>query len=468
MGYSFGGARHYTDGILPFNNEYDNRTLSGALRFAPAERTTLDFAARYGDVRYHYPTDFVGNVVDSNAYRDQHRLTLALNGARRISDRVELRLIAGSNGVTDVTDDIGPPPPWEPPGPDVHTEYWVRTNRRNTELRASFNLPRAVLTSGVEYFHERERTVASEGPVDGSLSPTSRFSGTRTTRVGFAELAGGAGRFDYLVSARVDRPSDFGSHATWRVGGGWLLGALRLRANAGTAFNAPAFSQLLPTEFTVGSPDLEPERVRSVEAGFEWSVAGERLRFGVTRFDQRFLDLIQFVGGGPPDFLGSFDNLTEARSRGWEAEVRVVPVAGWVATGSFTHVDARVSRLDARYSGSLEVGQPLIRRPRRAASGSVSYAGRDRGTFGLAVRHVGSRPDLDFREFPSPTVTLPAYTVADLSGSVRVLRTGFGRGLSLTARVDNLFDRKYEEILHYEAPGRTILVGGRTEFTLSR
>lgn len=459
--YSLAGARYSTDGILPFNNEYSNRTLSASVRIAPAPATRLDLAGRLGSARYHYPTDFLGFVEDSNSFRDQRRLTVGLEASHRLSDRVELRVLAGSNRVADLTDDVEPPSALSSGDEDVHTKYRVRMHRESGELRASFGPSRALVTTGMEYVRETERTVASEGPVGEAQRETSAFSGTRHTRVGFAELAGATTRFEYTISGRVDRPSDFGSFRTYRVGLASRWGSVRLRAAAATAFNAPSFSQLLPTEFTLGSPDLAPERVKALDAGIDWSVAGDRVRVSLTRFDQRFLDLIQFVGGGPPDFLGSYANLAEARSRGWEAEVRSAPFSGWLVTASFTRLQAVVSRLDARYDGSLEEGQPLIRRPRRQAAATLTYAGWSRSSVTAAARHVGARPDLDFREFPSPMLELPAYTVADVSASFRLLGDGGGDELALTARIENVFERRYEEVLYYEAPGRTLLIGAR-------
>ncbi|HEX6251920.1 MAG TPA: TonB-dependent receptor [Gemmatimonadaceae bacterium] len=459
--YTLGAARFATDGILPFNNEYANRTFSGSARFSPAARTRIDLSARLGSARYHYPTDFLGFVEDSNSFRDQRRFTLGLDGSHRLGNRVELRVLAGTNRVTDLTDDIEPPPQFSGGEEDIHTKYRVRTHRESGEARASITLPGALLTTGIEYVRETERTVASEAPVGGAQRETSAFSGTRETRVGFAELAGVAGRLEYTISGRVDRPSDFGAFGTYRVGVASRWRWVRLRAAAATAFNAPSFSQLLPTAFTTGSPDLEPERVRALEGGVDLSVARERLRIGVTRFDQRFLDLIQFVGGGPPDFLGSFANLAEARARGWEADVRSAPLAGWIASLSHTWLDAAIARLDERYEGSLEAGQRLIRRPRRQGAATLTYGGWERGSMTVAARYVGSRSDLDFREFPSPLVELPAYTVADVSASVLLLGARGDDELSLTARVENLFDRRYEEVLYYEAPGRTLLLGLR-------
>lgn len=463
--YSLAGARYATDGILPFNNDYANTTLSGSARFAPGQATRLDLSARLGSARYHYPTDFLGFVEDSNSFRDQRRFTIGLDASHRLSRLVELRLLAGSNRVTDLTDDVEPPSMFGGGDEDIHTKYRVRTHRESGEVRASIGVPGALVTTGVEYVRETERIVSSEGPVGGPQQETAAFSGRRETRVGFAEVAGTAARLEYTVSARVDRPSDFGSFGTYRIGVASRWAGVRFRGSAGTAFNAPSFGQLLPTEFTVGSPELDPERVEALEAGVDWSMAAGRFRVGLTRFDQRFLGLIQFVGGGPPQFLGSYANLAEARSRGWEADMRAVPFGGWIVTGSYTELKAAISRVDERYDGSLAVGQPLIRRPRRHAAATLSYMGWSGGGVTAAVRYVGARPDLDFREFPSPMVKLPPYTVGDISASVRLLGAAGGDELSLTARIENLFDKRYEEVLYYEAPGRTFLLGAKAAFS---
>ncbi|MBA3403148.1 MAG: TonB-dependent receptor, partial [Gemmatimonadaceae bacterium] len=77
------------------------------------------------------------------------------------------------------------------------------------------------------------------------------------------------------------------------------------------------------------------------------------------------------------------------------------------------------------------------------------------------ANYVGKRPDLDFREFPSPVVTLPSYTRLDLAGSIDVLRVRRAPALALTARVENVFDKRYEDVLNFAAPGRVILIGAR-------
>jgi outer membrane cobalamin receptor len=58
-------------------------------------------------------------------------------------------------------------------------------------------------------------------------------------------------------------------------------------------------------------------------------------------------------------------------------------------------------------------------------------------------------------------VDLPPYTVADLAGTLHVARLRSHSGVTLTARIENVFNKSYEEVLYYAAPSRTVLVGAR-------
>jgi Outer membrane cobalamin receptor protein len=79
----------------------------------------------------------------------------------------------------------------------------------------------------------------------------------------------------------------------------------------------------------------------------------------------------------------------------------------------------------------------------------------------VTANYVGKRPDVDFAAFPSPTVTLPAYTRVDVSGSLELWKGTHGSSLSLNARAENAFGKKFETVLHFPAPGRVILIGAR-------
>jgi outer membrane cobalamin receptor len=170
--------------------------------------------------------------------------------------------------------------------------------------------------------------------------------------------------------------------------------------------------------------------------------------------------MIQFVSGPPPTFVGSFANLTAATANGYELEVQIVPIAKWRATGSHTVVNPRVAALDPDYQGEERVGDALIRRPSHSGGMSIGYSPRAGANFSVAANYVGARPDVDFAQFPSPRVTLAAYTKIDVAAEYPLSR--FSRaGLAVNARVDNLFDHRYEEVLHFATPHRTLFIGAR-------
>jgi outer membrane cobalamin receptor len=186
----------------------------------------------------------------------------------------------------------------------------------------------------------------------------------------------------------------------------------------------------------------------------------EVVEVSASYFTQRFSDLIQYVNGGPPTFMGSYANLTGATSNGFEAELHVSPVRNWRGSASYTIVNPRVTEIGAAYQGESKVGDALIRRPSHSGSLVVSYARPSSATFGAAISVVGKRPDLDFAQFPSPRITLPAYAKLDLSTELPLTRIRLG-GLTLSGRIENALGKRYEDVLHYAAPGRTILIGAR-------
>jgi len=458
--FSAGAAQHSTDGILPFNNEYRNGTLSSSLTLADGARGDARISARYTAAEFHYPTDFAGQPVDSNSYRTQHRLTVGFNAGRNLNSNIQARFLAGSNDVYDLTEDIAIPFGATVP---EHSAFRSRGYRRSAEGRLAFFLPvNATVTIGAAYEREHENSSNGSGAVGAPTVQTDSFDASRHNTAYYSELLGNlTEQFSYTVSARIDDNSDYDRFGTYRLGvNAGLLPAIRLRASLSTAFNAPAFNQLRPTLYTVGSPNLRPERSRSAEIGLVTTVLPERFQVSAGYFTQRFSDLIQYVNGGPPTFKGSYANLTGASSNGYESELRVSPVRNWRGSASYTIVTPRVTKIDPSYQGDAKVGDELIRRPTHSGNVLVAYGRPASASFGASVSFVGKRADIDFAQFPSPRVILPAYMKLDLSTELPL--TGLRRaGVGLSLRVENALDKRYEDVLHYAAPGRTILVGAR-------
>jgi vitamin B12 transporter len=459
--YSLGGSTRRTDGIFDFNNQYYNGTLSGSLGVVPAPGNDILVSARYGAAEYHYPTDYTGAPIDSSAYRVQHRLTVGLASTSRLNDAVTARVRLGTNEVSDLTElmslDFGS-------GDIVKLSQLARNKRRNVEAGLSFALARSArIDAGVEYVHESERSADEKTPPGGTASPLSSFDADRSTRAAYAEVIGEVARASVTAAARIDDNSEYDAHATYRVGASVpISSSSRVRASLGTAFNAPAFNQIRPTLYTVGSPGLKPERALSWEIGAEQALAGRRILVAGTLFRQRFKDMIQYVSGGPPNFLGSFENLTEAESNGVEGELTLRPSSEWSLSASYTVAEPRVTRVAEDYEGDLRPGDALIRRPTHSGSATLAWLPKTSASLSATAMYVGKRPDLDFTQFPSPTVPLPSYVRVDIAGGADVVMLARGKSaVGVTARIENLFDKEYEDVLNFRTPGRTILVGAR-------
>jgi len=241
---------------------------------------------------------------------------------------------------------------------------------------------------------------------------------------------------------------------------------LTVRGAVSTAYNAPAFFYLLDTDFTIGNPGLSPERARNLEVSFAQILPRGVGTVTATVFDQKFKQLIQYVPGGPPDFKGTYANLTGATSKGLEVELETAAKAGWSGTASFTSLKARVSELSSDYQGSAMVGDELLRRPRRSGNVAARYAAPGGASVALTARYLGKRPDFDFRNFPFERVTLPGITTVDLAAVTPILARGSRTPLAFTLRVENLTDKRYQEVFNFEAPRRRVLLGGRIESVL--
>ncbi|MDQ6689059.1 MAG: TonB-dependent receptor [Gemmatimonadota bacterium] len=458
--YSVGAAHHSTVGILPFNNQYSNGTLSSALSLGNTTGGDARLSARYTAAEFHYPTDFAGQPVDTNSYRTQHRLTVGLNAGRTLGALAQARVRVGTNEVSDLTEDIATPFGGTSPR---HSAFKSRGYRRNAEATLSLFVPaNATVTVGASYEREHERSTSGSGPIGGATTQTDAFDATRHNLAYYSELLGNAtDNFSYTLSGRVDENSDYHRFGTYRIGASArVLRVLKARASLSTAFNAPAFNQLRPTLFTIGSPTLRPEGTRSAEIGLAAAGWDERIRFSASYFTQRFSNLIQYVSGGPPNFKGSYANLTAATSNGYEGELSLIPFNNWRGSASYTIVNPRVTDVPTGYQGAASVGDALIRRPSHSGSIVIAYARPASASLGVALNFIGKRADTDFSLFPSPRVTLPAYAKLDVSTEVPIL-TRVGANLTLNVRLENALNKRYEDVLNFATPGRTILIGAR-------
>ncbi|MBK5189012.1 MAG: TonB-dependent receptor, partial [Gemmatimonadaceae bacterium] len=264
--------------------------------------------------------------------------------------------------------------------------------------------------------------------------------------------------------------SSFGDFTSYRAGAAYELpSATRVHAALGTAFREPTFEESSATQpFDVGNPDLRPERSRSWELGAEQGMARGRAAIGATYFNQRFRDMIQY-NGLVAEGAANYYNLAAASSDGVELTMRFAPSGPLSVAASYTWLKTRVTNagIDSSATANFVRGERLLRRPTNMLSATASYAFRRPGSsLHLELSSVGGRDDRDFSDeitFVPKAVTLPSYTVVALAGELGILRgaAAASPAVVLTARIDNLFDRRYQQIFGFASPRRAFLVGAR-------
>ena len=462
FGLSAGASGFVTDGQHSFNNEFENLVLTARGRFTPRAGTALHATMRHSDSEYHYPTDFTGAPVDRNSFQTTARTTLSLETIQRVGSAAALRLLLSSNRVDAASDD-------RPDNAgDTLGFYGYRSAqslaRTGAELSADVTLPRSsTFTIGGVYEAQEE---TSE---DISLSEFGEFAGEfeaeRVNRAAYAQIfALPHPRASFTAGIRHDDNDAFGGHTTHRVGTSVAVKAgTRLRASLGTAFKEPTFFENFAQVLARGNPDLRPEESRSWEAGVEQTLLAGRARIEAAYFAQRFTDMIQYTAATPAPDAPNYFNIAAAEADGIELAAEVMPADAVELAASYTHLKSNVSNAGFEQgpdAGFVE-GKPLLRRAASSGSASARLRVTPQLHAGMAATFVGARDDLDFRDFPTRRVRLDGYSRYDATAAYTVPAAGGRPRVTLTTRIENLFDADYQETLGFPARGRSVLIGLR-------
>lgn len=455
-GWSIGGARHQTDGILAFNNAYRNDVVSAAAHLRGV-RADVSATARVTDHVFHYPTNSAGVVEDSNAHNAEERVIGSLDAGWRASERIELRgRVAHRRGWPRTRDEFDNVADQESLVSDATVTRDVFELRAVTRVASGH-----AITLGAERARDREESRSHSESTFGPFD--SEMIATRTNTAVSAQAIGNlAARTTYVVGLRLDDNSAFGSFATARAGAAFrLTRGWTIRGSYANAFKAPTFFENFATGFTMGNPELTPERTRTGEVGAQYASPRGRVSVGATTFVQRFSNLIQYFGAAP---VGepNYRNLAAASADGLELEgvARLAP--GVTARGSYTYLRTQVTDAgaDTGPSATFVEGDRLLRRPTHFATLSLQTTAAGAGSLIVSAVYTGERDDRDFNQFPAEPITMDGFTRVDVA-LVRPLPGGGRARTAVVARVENVFDAKYQHSFGYAAPRQAVFVGMR-------
>jgi outer membrane cobalamin receptor len=299
---------------------------------------------------------------------------------------------------------------------------------------------------------------------EGRWNPANRLfvtGGVRAERISRSSLPGNPEAF----SPRPDFADDTLVSVNPKIAAAWFLreadGAFtKVRASAGTGIRPPDAFEIAFTD----NPSLKPERSRSFDAGIDHSFAAGHASLEATAFLNDYDDLIVAVGsfGGSSQYRT--DNISNARAKGLElagsarsrvGSKRPVDVALRVAV---TLLDTEILAVDGHSAAPppFEPGDRLLRRPAQQVSAELRFSvGRFGGFLTAGGRSRTRDVDPSFGTFGG-IFDAPGYAVVHTGATWRG-----PHGVDVFARVTNLFDRQYEEILGFPALGRAAMAGIR-------
>jgi vitamin B12 transporter len=255
---------------------------------------------------------------------------------------------------------------------------------------------------------------------------------------------------------RVNDNEDFGTRVTPSWSFAYLIPRTGSKLKSGFAegFRAPNFNELFFPDF--GNPHLDAERSSEWHVGFEQNLWGDRFSVETVYFSRRVRGLIEGVLVDPVNFIFQAQNLGRVDVQG----VEVIPVLRLLPeltlSGNFTFLDFDTKE------------DRLLRRPSTRGAVRVNYQRQgmrgadDLLNLSVNLRVIGDRDDVDpLRGFR----TNPMYARTDVAVSY-TFPSGLFRfsGLTVYGKIENLFDRHYQEVLGFRAPPLNYLAGVKVRF----
>jgi len=434
-------ASHFESNGQFQNDGTDANAVSARIGATLPWDSTLDFIFRYNKNDIGVPVKGVfpgpqpiNPIINPNARQQSETTIFSLEGKTRPVEwwetRGRLSRYENSSGFQDPVD----------PGVafDFPTFSQVNVERREAEWVNSFFIGKWS-TSSVGLEHRRE--IGENHNTFRAVSETQSVFFEQQLR--FFERLFLTGGF------RVEDNSVWGTVTTERGSLAFLIKetGTRLRGSAGTGFRAPTFNDLFFPGF--GNPALQPEDSLSYDFGVDQKLWSNRIRLGLTYFQNEFKNLIACCIPNPTAPLGGPFNVGRARSAGIEFTSEVDVLANLVASLNYTYTD----------SENLATDRLLPREPRHRWNIGLTWEPIKKLSLFTQV-HVVTEQFEPFGE-----VYNSGHTRVDIGGTWRILeRMGWLRKLELTARVQNLLNEGYAEVRGFPALGINALVGLRASF----
>lgn len=412
-----------TDTVLRDDDGYENTTFHARVQWDISDALSLHLVGRDVSGENKYDNCFTASYSSTDTCSDDYDQSAIRIAANYRTDRATNQL-SYDKSTTDRTfysDNI--------------ESFATEGEIERTSYLGSFSVNQSFkLVYGVDL--ETESITDSSGTKD------------RDQTGYYAEYQGAfANNFFVTAGLRYDDNDDFGTHTSYRVSGAYLFdvsgGELKLKGTYGTGFRAPSLSEIAynnrPGVYAPAADvELQEEQSKGYDIGLSWyadsGLIVEAVYFDQTIDDEIYFDLIAYSGY----LQGNGDS----QSKGIELITEIPLSEALTLNGNYTYNDTK------DYSG-----ENRVRRPKQLANIGLDWRSMsEKLVLGLNVRGA-------YDAKSTSGADLDSYEVVDINASYQVTQQ-----LQLFGRVENLFDKKYEEVPTYNTSRAAVYAGLRYSF----
>lgn len=416
---------------------YQNTTFMGKFNINLSEKIKYFFTWRYLDAN---------NELDDGAFDDDPNYnshTVNFSGKTGVLHNIKdwwkydlnFSWLETKNNYWDPTDSIEP---------FDYTKSWydgmtLKGSWQNTVDIYDFS----TLIAGIEYQEEQGESFSIMQSSFGEFISEFPKKAIDTLGIYIQDTIKIFERLIFTLGARYEDHDMFGSNWDYRATVNYALPKWMtiIKGSIGTGFKAPSLFQLYSI---YGNTNLEAEKVESFDIGFEQPLFDNRIIPSVTYFYNDFSNLIDW-----DDSLWVYRNISKANTSGVETELNWIICEKLNAGIMYTYL----------HTEDKSTGKQLDRRPMHTSALTLSFYPTEKYTIRMDVSYVGKRKDVNYAVFPYEQITLDGYTKVDISMQYRI-----NANCTFFGRVENLFDKKYQEVYGFNTPRISGYGGLKIEF----
>jgi vitamin B12 transporter len=449
LGYSLSVGHLASDGFRSVNDDYHNLSTSARLDYQVTENANLTGIFHFINTRVGlFNNNNFASVPDPNAREATTQYVGKLEWAQKIMANWDYRVFGAIYKEHDkFSDDVDPCVFFGSPC-DSRTRDIFRPQINTGEFQTNYRLEDwSTSTFGVQY---NRRSASTTGGIDEAINNVGYYL---QQQFQFLER-----RLIAIPGIRLDDNQQFGTAWTPSFSAAYLFKEIGTKVKGGYAkgFRAPSLNELFfPASGSCpafGNPDLGPEKSWEINFGVDQSFLAERLKMGANYFHREVKNLIDArpIPGNPFGCLRE-ENVGSARFDGVELTLGIKIFEGLTLNANYTYLDWDTA------DGILR------RRPHNSGNVILNYL-QDALNVNLIVNIVGRVDDFRAASPFGDTITA-GYGIVDLAASYKLpWRMPLVKELSLIGKIQNLFNKRYDQANGFRAPPLNFLLGFRANF----